>query len=736
MRIFRPARFASITAAILATLLINACRTSPDDSVNGKEQAQVVPYLHQNNLADAHSSLLRSQANSPIHWQTWSKQVFKDAAKEKKTVFAFIAKGTDTYSVEMLKQLNTSEQTCQILNTHHINILVDGHQDPDLEYFTASLCLKSGTPVSTPLLVWFSYEGIPISWIPISHNSKNNIAEFIARTSHTVSKLWQDSPEYVLQNSREDFTRRMSSSLPDPIEDNDNLIPVRAIRQAASLYDPTSSTVDGLIGMSVARHINLLVNALQHPDVSATQREHYAQIACQTADTVMLNGLLDPLDGGIYLGIQSTTSALPVFAKDLPSQIYSMEALYNLYRASGKPRYLEAAESIRAFTNKTLALPDGTFSLGIIQAGVHQHENPCMWTLEEIEAALSPEELPICKQAFDIKGLGNIPLVDDRNRTHFRQNTLTWKTSPAELSKRNNIPEKELKEHLQSITKKLAKLRTEKTTNLIQEKLSTAGTMAQLASCLTTAYRATGNTSTLEDARQYLTRIQKQFRNEKGALCHARFNGNLIPRTAVGTDYTLITKAALDLYEVTLDASLLALAKQVHEEMNEALGNSLNHHLTESDGKQYPYPFTPYQFLSFRTLNNTNTWALAYANTTRLATHLPDPSIEAQATELKSILLATAQMSSIVSIDFLTENAKLEHPSVFLSQPISPELLKTASSKPCQIIALPKKPDSSGQFPGLENLNQPIPPQGALVIQRGQSRGMTTENEELIQLLQ
>lgn len=736
MSFSRLASTLTATATVLVLISSSACKNKSETDTGDKKQAEHIPHLHTNNLSQGNSSLLTSQAKSPIHWQTWSKAIFADAAKEQKTVFAFIASGTDSYAIETLELLNSSPQTTATLNKHHINILVDSNLHSDLQYFAANLCLKSGSATSTPLLVWFSHEGIPISWIPIARSYNLNVANFIERTSHTVSRLWQDSPDYVLKNSRSDFTRRMSHRLPSPVTDEDQLLTIRATRQAASLFDPTSSTIDGLGGLSVGRHVKLLTAAYSHPDISERQRARYLDVATRTADKMMLQGLIDPLDGGIYKGVQKTTSALPIFSKDIRTHAHSIDALYSLYQISGETRFLEAADNLVNYVKQNLTLPDGGYSMGTIYAGNRPQDNGCTWTLEELEAALTPEEVKLCSLAFGIRGLGNIPLVDDRDRAYFRQNTLTRNLSPDKLAQQSGLSQEALSEQLGSITKKLAKRRTEKSTKTIVEKLTTVETIALLSSAYVTAYRTTLDRKHLDQAINNLQFIESQFITETGQLLHARYNGKTLPQAAHGIDYASVTKLALDLHEVTLDPAWLKLATSTHEAMAKQLGNPLNHHIPESNGAEYPYPYSPHQLLNIPTLNNQSTWAITYSNAKRLSKIQASQSLEEQCSELLGIASAAISLSPLASIDLLTEDAKLQHPTVFLKTPASPELLKAALKHPCQIIAVNNTNLQSGQYPELKPFAAELPSQGAIVIQGSKKLGISTQGEELKQILQ
>jgi uncharacterized protein YyaL (SSP411 family) len=487
--------------------------------------------------------------------------------------------------------------------------------------------------------------------------------------------------------------------------------------------------------MCVARYINLLISNSHHPDVSPSQQKRYLDIAIRSADHLMLQGVIDPLDGGIYTGIQQSTSALPIFSKKLKTQAYSMEALYALYQETKYPRYLHTADNIFHYVEKKLTLPDGGYALGIIDAENNATDNPCTWTLEELESTLTPEETKLCTLAFDIQGLGNIPLVDDRSRNYFRQNTLTWKHTLEELASTTGTDPSTLQKKLESITKKLAKCRTEKPAKPIIEKLSTANTIALLAQAHITAYRATGDNKYLNRAIQTLTFIREHFIDAQGQLHHARYKGKLLDFPAYGVDYTQICQTALNLHEVTLDADWLQFATETHQKMIKQLGNSINHEIKESSGADYPYPFNVYQYLNIKALDNQSTWALAYSNATRLSTRQNSQQLQSQSKELLGAMLATLNYSPLLNIDFLTNEAKLRQPTVYFKLPTSPELLKAAVTTPCQIIAIPEKLQTNKQFPGLANNPSTIPPKNAIIIKNGKTLGQVSQATELLKLL-
>jgi len=711
---------------------LNACRpkkeAAPDTAA---PDVTHVATLHKNTLTLIQSNFTSSQTHSPIHWQTWNKDLFTQAKSERKTVFAFIGSSSDANSLNILNALNQSTPFCNQLNDHHVNVLIDSDIHPDLELYSSLLCLDSRFPVSSPLFIWFSYEGYPISWIPVGAGTEQHVIERLSRMSNTVHRLWRDDPDYVLKNSKEDFARRALNPFISPLEKESPGITTRAIRQAASLVDPTSGHIDAIGKLTPARYIDLLVKASQNPNFSNPQRSHYLQMASLATETVILKGLLDPLDGGIYSAPQKTTSALPQFVKTLRAQSFSIKALYSLYLVTHDTRHLQAANSILAYTEKHLALPDGGYRTSITYANNSAKNNPCVWTLEEIEATLTQEELRICTLAFGLKGLGNIPLVDDPDRAYFRKNVLVWKLSLAELAAKTSLATATLNQHLKSITKQLAKLRSEKSPAPFQEDLSTASSTALYSSACTTAYRVTGDPQHLKRATNILTTLRKQFIDSSGTLHRARFAGTLNEHPATGADYAMVCQAALDLHEATLDPKWLEFARDIHQRMTTTLSDPSDHSLMEYDGTGYPMSYKTQQVFTIPTLDNDNTWAVAYSNNKRLSLRMTNDQLNAQRARLRSTLLRVAPNAPISSIDFLTAEAHLSAKTIYIKAPASPELLQHALRSPYQIVSV----TSQGNYPELAKVLTNLPAGSAVVTLQGKIIGSASNASELDTLL-
>jgi uncharacterized protein YyaL (SSP411 family) len=737
MTIYLPQkRFFKIiaTITILSSLLIlNGCR-SKDNAMeaNADDISQDHAY-EKSPLALGQSHLLDSQVDSAAEWQSWHKDLFRQADNERRVVFAIIGSGTDPNMLKALNDIKKSEPLTKLLRNNHINTVIDTNLHPDIEYYMALISINSKMQIDTPMLAWFSYEGNLVSWTSITADSVSNIPSLIQRTSSTVQNLWLESPEYTLEHSRRDHRARSKISIPKPIEATEDDTPsiIGPISRVRSLFDPVSDTVDNLNNLTAARYINLLVMASNLPEQSAHQRLQCLNTAARVADKMIIHGLMDPLDGGVYSGYQSLGRTLPVFAKTLRAQAFSMSALYQLYQTTRDTKYLNAANRIAAFTSKHLTQDDGSLAIGITHSSDTPQSQREFWTSGEIKSLLTAEEFDIAIDAFGINELGNIHLSDDPQKIYFRKNILTWKTTLEDLAKSKSISTDALSQSLDSITSKLLAARSQKPNNVVIEKLSTSGSLATYTSACIAGYRASAATSLLETAEKTLSYLRDHFIDPDGQLQRASYNSQTNGIPANAADYALVCQAALDLNEATLNPEWLKFAYHIHTQMNKELRDPKTGLIKEFSGKGYPRAYPTYCFYNIKSIDNDNTWALANSNAKRLALQIDDDALTKQATQLDGIMHQTMKTSALASIDYLTRESIGRSARIYLKQPMDANMLATLRKKPCQLIAV----DNSGKYPELGIEPSDMKAGTCVLFVGGERIGQASTQKELESLL-
>ncbi|MGB2402695.1 MAG: DUF255 domain-containing protein [Akkermansiaceae bacterium] len=680
-------------------LFLSGCRPKDADNQNNADLTSQEDAYVKSPLAEGQSNLLDGQVDSLVEWQSWHQDLFRQANNERRVVCALVGSGTDLEMIKVLASINQSPSLVKLLNNNHINTIIDTNLHPDIEYYMAIVSIISKMNTRMPMLVWFSYEGNLLSWTPINSATPSQLETIIQRTSDTVSTMWLESPEYTLANSQRDHDRRTKVSQPNPFDAGRGITLSLAglISKARSLYNPVSDTVDALNKLTPARYINLMLTASSLPEQSTKQRLQCLEIAKRVANKMLLYGLIDPLDGGVYSSYRGNSQSLPTFAKTLRAQAQSMSALYKLYQMTEITQYLKAANRIKTFITQHLAQDNGDLALGMTYLCDNPQDQFEFWTWQEIEKSLTADELDLAIGAFGLSELGNISYVDDPQKIYFRKNILTWKTTPESLAKSKSISTKKLTKLIDSITSKLLAIRSQRPNDVAVEKLATSGSLALYASACISGYRATADAAHLASAEKALSHLRDHYVATNGQLQHSSYNGQLNGIPAKGADYTLVCEAALDLNEATLDPEWLQFAYKIHKQMNKNLRDSSTGFIKESSAELYPRAYPAYNFINLSFIDNDSTWALAHSNAKRLSLQINDDALDKQIIQLEGLILQNTQSSALTSIDYVTRESMARSATFYVKLPMSDTMLAMIYKQPCQIVSVTE----SGAYPEL-----------------------------------
>lgn len=695
-------RLSTLVAAmtILAFLLVlNGCRPKDTDSQDNAGLTSQEDSYEKSPLAEGQSHLLDGQVDSLIDWQSWHQDLFRQANNERRVVCALVGSGTDPEMIKILASINQSPSLAKLLNNNHINTIIDTNLHPDIEYYMAIVSIISKINTRMPMLVWFSYEGNLLSWTPVNSATPDALKTNIQRTSNIVSTMWLESPEYTLANSQRDHDRRTKTSQPNPFDTERGITFSLAgpISQARSLFNPVSDRVDALSKLTPARYINLMLKASSLPEQSTNQRLQCLEIAKGAADKMLLYGLIDPLDGGVYSSYRANSLSLPTFAKTLRAQAHSMSALYKLYQITEITQYLKAADRIKTFITQHLAQDNGDLALGMTYTYGKAQDQYELWTWQELKKSLTADELDLAISAFGLSELGNVSYLDDPQKIYFRKNILIWKTTPENLAKSKSISVEKLAKLLDSITSKLLAIRSQRPNDVAVEKLSTSGSLALYASACISGYRATADAAHLTSAEKALIHLRDHYLTTNDQLQHSSYNGRLSGIPAKGADYALVCEVALDLNEATLDPEWLKFAYKIHKQMNENLRDPSTGFIKESSAELYPRAYPTYNFINLSSIDNDSTWALAHSNAKRLALQINSDALDEQVIQLEGLILQNTQPSSLTLIDYLTRESAARSARFYVKPPMNDAMLAMIHRQPCQIVSVTE----SGAYPEL-----------------------------------
>lgn len=556
----------SITMLLASCLLLGpaACRREPAPEAHAGP-LPLPETARANQLSGAPTSFLRRHASAPIHWQNWDAGLTKTAADSHRLILVFLGSTLYPASDAALAALHGSRRIVTTINDNYLPTLVDVDACRELGIFASVLAAEIRRPVAFPFLLWLSPEGCPVAWTPVTNADPEEVIDLFDQSSSMVASMWRESPEYVTRNSRRDADLRQLRLTRKPPEED---IPgpaqqvQTAITRLRDLYDPLSGGIDGTGGLPPAGVYELLALAAASPALPADQRRECRTILATGAGKLVRSSMIDPLDGGIFLARRGPDWNLPMFTRDTTTQCRMSLALFECWRTTGEPGFLTAARQALAFAENGLGTGDGRVVHGaVLPDGT---ETAMLWTTEELERRLEPEELRVLSAVSELRGLGNVPLEADPRRLYFRLNVLAVRHTPAELAPTLGRPAAELEATLQSALRKLRQLRDQRLTDaLVVETAPYARHHARLASANAAMFGATGDDAHRQRAIAALQLLRTDYFDPATGLRQLPKASS--PTLAAGRalDYALTAQACLDVHAITLDAAFIHWAEQL-----------------------------------------------------------------------------------------------------------------------------------------------------------------------------
>jgi uncharacterized protein YyaL (SSP411 family) len=538
-------------AAVLAAA--TACRKR--EAVAERPPAVVAEELCHNRVVGLPGGVYRAEAESPVHWQPWEKASFERARAARRMVFAVITAPQYAGCAAALAELERNPAQVKIINDEYVPVLVDAEAAREMCLLAAELAVEIKKPVQLPMFAWFTGEGHPVAWIPVATSDAEKVAELFDKSHAMVIESWKNREDYVMANSRLDNAGRQarmagrknaSAASKEPAVDV-----LRAIRQLTTLYDSVSRSLDEAGGLFPTGAVDVLSAAVLCPSLSADMRARSRRMLVEMLEDLVSSPMFDPLDGGLYSTRRGMSWALPMFERDANRQALAVAGLCRAYQATGDARVLERALQVLAFVEREYGTKSGLFALGTNRP---QPLRNWLWTLEEVNKVLPPEDAAWWIAATGMSSLGNLPSESDPKRDFFRCSSFGMKQSMAEIAAGLGLAPEVFKPRYEAARQALLKAREARMPPADKAEDGHAVTTFRMVSAYAAAYCATGTPAYLEKAVALLQRARQAF--SEGPILW-NFDSKTVPSVSIGRAflYGLALQACLDVVDVSGDLS-------------------------------------------------------------------------------------------------------------------------------------------------------------------------------------
>jgi uncharacterized protein YyaL (SSP411 family) len=554
------------TAAVVTTLCClvlgtGGCRKGDDSLTKNDPPVAIAPEFSTNALGLLPGAIHRSQTGSPVHWQPWTKETIARAKASNRLIFAVIAMPQQPGFQTVLAGLAKDTNLVATIHEHYVPVLIDGDASREVGLLTADLCAEIKRGVQLPLFLWMTPDGNPVAWTPVNKSAAAKVGDIFNQSHLVVSQTWADDirnhKSYVLNNSaldndnrRQRMSKRYESTVMSEKPGEDA---VRSLRQLTSFYDPYSRSFDEAGGLFPAGSIDLLATAAIHPGLPPEVRSRCMETTRELLVDLLPSAMFDPLEGGVFSSRRGNSWSLPTFQRDCVAQARAAVALIHAYRATGNVRALSRALELIAFSEKAFATTEGLFSMGLAD---ESDAAAWLWSVEEIEKELPPEDATWWIKSTGMKGLGNLPSEADPRREFFRGNSLGLDKSPAQLAVELGQAPEAFAQRFETTRKRLLKARSNRLGPVVRDDCSHAGATLRMVSAYAAAFGVTGDVKFRDKASALLDKSRLAFGDGPNLRLFSKGSPKSIGEGRAFL-YALALQAALDVSVITTDEKWL-----------------------------------------------------------------------------------------------------------------------------------------------------------------------------------
>jgi uncharacterized protein YyaL (SSP411 family) len=505
-----------------------------------------------NRLKDSASPYLRSAAHQPIDWHEWGDAAFSRAKSEDKPILLDIGAVWCHWCHVIDRESYENPEIAKIINEHFVAVKVDRDERPDVDSRYQSAISAISGQGGWPLTGFLLPDGKPFFggtyFPPDDHMGRPGFRRLL----HAVADSYR--------NKRAEL-ERAANSLSDAVAQAEAFTGARAdfdlgvvdeqIASITKLFDIKNGGFGRAPKFPHASAIDLLLERYQE-----TKEKHLLAMAETTLEKMARGGVYDQLAGGFHRYSVDERWLVPHFEKMSYDNSELLKNYLHGFQVTQNPSLRETAESIIGWVNEDLSDQQngGFYASQDADVSLDDDGDYFTWTLEELRAALLPDEARITELYYDVEAHGEM-------HHNPAKNVLWIARDAADIAKQLGLDETGVRLTIAKSKGKLFAARKPRPTPFIDTTMYVAWN-AMFVSAYFDAARVLGGSlgaNSRAFALKTLDRMLKEVWSESRGFGH-RVGGPALEGSL--DDQVFSVLALLDAYEATLDPRYFAAAQK------------------------------------------------------------------------------------------------------------------------------------------------------------------------------
>jgi uncharacterized protein len=341
-----------------------------------------------NNLDRSSSPYLLQHTQNPVWWQEWNDSTIEHARAKKLPLFVSVGYSSCHWCHVMASGAFSDAETADYLNNNFINIKIDREQRPDIDQYLMDFINSQNGRGGWPLNVFMTADLRPIYALTYAPARTNESMLSLKSVAEQVNDYYK-SGKYAIPEFKQ------LVDLPGEVPESE------LAKKLSKYYDQEYGGFG--TGQKFPPHSSLLFLLYQ---LALDESPSIRTICTKTLDAMLLRGLNDHLQGGIFRYTVDREWTIPHFEKMLYDQAMSLWCYSLAFRIFGKESYKRMAERIMICLKECFE-SDGLLLTGHDADTDHLEGSTYLWTYDELEQVLTSREFSEFSQTYYISKTGN-----------------------------------------------------------------------------------------------------------------------------------------------------------------------------------------------------------------------------------------------------------------------------------------------------------------------------------------
>ena len=482
-------------------------------------------------LSDATSPYLLSHKDNPIRWRLWGPEALAEAKAQDKPILLSLGYIGCHWCHVLNQEAFSDGEIAALINDNYIPILADRDERPDLDMLYQGAAGLMGHPGGWPLNVFLTPDGAPY-WVTgyLSSQDSPEQPSFRRLVSDNVA-LWKNDrarAETVALQVRQAVENLYNRNMSVPQEEMN--LDLSALR-IAQRYDIFFGGVQGPQKFPNALLLELLWRAYLR-----TGTPQFSQLIFVTLDALLFGGVYDHIGGGFFRHAMDERWAEPSFEKMLYDQALMVDFCTSVWQMNRNELCRQRITETVNFVLREMKVGDA-FASSISSGNQTDDAKYYTWSEAEIDAGLTGTFSARFKQVYGISRDGNV----------------MGRNLPRRLG--NPAPASEADEVLLAKQREMLLAMREKRARPFRDDRAMASGNGLMIAALSRAGIVFEHPDWVQAAIAAFDSIVKNLGGAGNTLSHVAGS------RGVADDYADMSRAALQLFEVTGDERFLEQAK-------------------------------------------------------------------------------------------------------------------------------------------------------------------------------